>query len=255
MYKYLPGRMITVSEMLDDSSARKMFGKVHQLHAVVLPPHMERDAQNFDAAQVMIERSITLLKSEKAAILDKDTRVSSAGMSRKSLVEMSEKTLHDFKVLKKSQSIVLENGDLWMNNIIIDEQAGEVHLIDWDIIGVGAELIDLTIILARDPDKLKEEASLLSYQNEAFMDKRLMMSLETHPKYQGKAVDGDIFKRWKKLLLQTLEVGTRGQATVYFALAVQYTSIRDYIPSSIGYYHASRKYNAMLQKYMDAENC
>ena len=258
MYKYIPGRMITLSDVRDDSFTRKMFEKVHQLHAVPLPPHMERDAQNFDGARVMLEKSISLLQSEKTATLDKDVRVSSAGISRKILLEMAEETLNDFKLQKKNQPNVLKNGDLRMHNIIVDEQADEVHLIDWDTIGVGVELTDLAIILSRDILSLKERANLLPYQNEAFMDKRLMMYLETHPQYQGKTVNGDVFGKWKQMLLQTIVATVKGQVAVYFAMGVQYAFANikyDWIPWAIKSYEASLKYKAMLQKYMDAENC
>ena len=38
------------------------------------------------------------------------------------------------------------------------------------------------------------------------MDKWLMMYLETHPKYQGQDVGQEVFREWKRLLLNTCEV-------------------------------------------------
>ena len=55
-------------------NVRKIYHKLHQLHAFVLPAKMEKDAQNFDAGMTLFEAAIATLKSEKATILDTNER-------------------------------------------------------------------------------------------------------------------------------------------------------------------------------------
>ena len=145
VYKFFPGRLTTLSELLDDSILTKIFHVLHQVHAVVLPDKMENDAQKFDTMEVFFGGTLATLKSEKAAILDKDERVLAAGLSRSALVELGTEVLQEYVTLRKGQPNVLCHGDTWMNNIIINEHAEEVHVIDWDLVRVTCEIYDLAV--------------------------------------------------------------------------------------------------------------
>ena len=53
---------------------RKIYQKLHQLHAVVLPEQMEGRTKHHDEYQSVLEKVIAILQSEKAAVIDQDER-------------------------------------------------------------------------------------------------------------------------------------------------------------------------------------
>ena len=51
-----------------------MYKILHQLHAVVLPEKMNKDAQKFDGSQVMLERALAILQNDQETIVEKVVR-------------------------------------------------------------------------------------------------------------------------------------------------------------------------------------